>query len=83
MLPCQTDCPHYCQGCHKTCASWRVLQQRQHEDQQRKKEYLRRATPDGALNHIAAGRWTARGDKGAVRRFFMPKTLCSAGPDVV
>ena len=43
MLPCQTDCPHYCQGCHKTCASWRVLQQRQHEDQQRKKEYLRRA----------------------------------------
>lgn len=43
MLPCQTNCPHYCQGCHKTCASWRVLQQRQREDQQRKKDYLRRA----------------------------------------
>lgn len=43
MLPCQTNCPHYCQGCHKTCAQWRILQQRQHEEQQRKKEYLRRA----------------------------------------
>ena len=43
MLPCQTNCPHYCQGCHKTCASWRVLQQRQREDRQRQKDYLRRA----------------------------------------
>ena len=39
MMPCQKDCAAYCKGCHKT----RELQQRQHEDQQRRKEYLRRA----------------------------------------
>ena len=43
MLPCQTNCPHYCQGCHKSCAAWRELQRHQHEEQQRKKEYLRSA----------------------------------------
>ena len=43
MLPCQSNCPAYCVGCHKACSHWRALQQRQHEDQQRKKEYLRRA----------------------------------------
>ena len=43
MLPCQTDCPRYCAGCHKTCTAWRALQQRQQEDRERRKAYLRRA----------------------------------------
>lgn len=43
MLPCQTNCSHYCAGCHKTCEAWRLLQQRQQEDRRRRKEYLRRA----------------------------------------
>ena len=59
MLPCQTNCPHYCQGCHKTCAQWRVLQQRQHEEQQRKKEYLRRANE--ACRQMLHSYWQAGG----------------------
>lgn len=43
MLPCQKTCGAYCEGCHKTCARWRVMQERQREDAARKKEYLRRA----------------------------------------
>ncbi len=43
MLPCQTNCPRYCAGCHKTCTAWRALQQRQQEDRERRKAYLRRA----------------------------------------
>jgi len=23
MLPCQTGCPSYREGCHKTCPQWR------------------------------------------------------------
>ena len=36
-------CPFYQEGCHKTCAAWRALQQRQQEDRERRKAYLRRA----------------------------------------
>lgn len=43
MLPCQTTCRAYCEGCHKTCQYWRLLQQCQYRERQRKKEYLRRA----------------------------------------
>ena len=24
MLPCQTTCPRYAEGCHKTCAAWKL-----------------------------------------------------------
>ncbi|MDO5777921.1 MAG: hypothetical protein Q4Q08_06465 [Eubacteriales bacterium] len=43
MLPCRKNCPHYCEGCHKTCAVWRMVQACQREENARKKEYLRRA----------------------------------------
>ena len=32
MLPCQTGCPSYRKGCHKTCPQWRLFQE--------KKQYL-------------------------------------------
>ena len=89
MLPCQKTCPHYCEGCHKTCTAWRTLQQRQQEDRQRKKEYLRRANeagrrlygpPDGPLKLCPPD----GGLHGEMRSaaFFLP-VVCSAVPDVV
>ena len=41
MLPCQTSCPHYAAGCHKTCAAWRRFQQRQQAANEAKRRYLR------------------------------------------
>ena len=41
MLPCQSSCPAYCPGCHKTCARWKRFQQEQREERQAKKQYLR------------------------------------------
>ena len=40
MLPCQTACPTYQEGCHKTCARWRIFQERQCAQRQEKKQYL-------------------------------------------
>ena len=41
MLPCQSSCPAYCPGCHKTCAQWKQFQQAQRETREAKKQYLR------------------------------------------
>ena len=43
MLPCQKNCHAYCTGCHKSCPHFRAMQEQQHRDLIRKKEYLRRA----------------------------------------
>ena len=43
MLPCQKNCHAYCPGCHKSCPHFRAMQEQQHRDLIRKKEYLRRA----------------------------------------
>ena len=43
MLPCQKNCHAYCPGCHKSCPHFRAMQEQQHRDLARKKEYLRRA----------------------------------------
>ena len=40
MIPCQSSCDHYCEGCHKTCAKWRLLQARNRMERQKKKDYL-------------------------------------------
>lgn len=40
MLPCQNTCPNYQQGCHKSCAAWKELQERQRLQRQQKKAYL-------------------------------------------
>jgi hypothetical protein len=40
MLPCQSGCPNYHCGCHKTCESWQVFQQEQALQRQAKKRYL-------------------------------------------
>lgn len=36
MIPCRSSCPHYAEGCHKTCTYWKNYQ-RELQDQQRKK----------------------------------------------
>lgn len=41
MLPCQTGCPDYREGCHKSCSRWTVLQNEQRDQRQAKKQYLR------------------------------------------
>ena len=40
MLPCRNSCPDYCEGCHKSCARWKTLQQEARARQQAKKAYL-------------------------------------------
>ena len=40
MLPCQSSCPRYREGCHKTCPQWRQFQAEQQAQRQAKKEYL-------------------------------------------
>lgn len=40
MLPCQSDCPSFHDGCHKSCAYWREFQARQTVQRQAKKSYL-------------------------------------------
>ena len=40
MLPCQSKCPSYREGCHKTCPQWRQFQAEQQAQRQAKKEYL-------------------------------------------
>lgn len=40
MIPCSSTCDRYCEGCHKTCAKWRLLQAKNRLERQRKKDYL-------------------------------------------
>lgn len=40
MLPCQTGCSHYCEGCHKNCVHWKAFLQSQKIENRKKKEYL-------------------------------------------
>ena len=40
MLPCQSSCPSFCQGCHKTCGRWKEFQLQQRAQRQAKKDYL-------------------------------------------
>ena len=41
MLPCQTCCPDYTPGCHKSCAAWERFQENQRLERQAKKDYLK------------------------------------------
>ena len=43
MIPCREGCAQYQEGCHKTCPRWRAMQEQQHAETARKKEYLRQA----------------------------------------
>ncbi|CCX37557.1 uncharacterized protein BN452_01488 [Clostridium sp. CAG:1013] len=40
MIPCQSTCGHYCEGCHKQCAKWKLLQAKNRAENQKKKDYL-------------------------------------------
>ena len=40
MIPCQATCGSYCEGCHKNCAKWKVLQAKNRRERQKKKDYL-------------------------------------------
>ena len=40
MIPCQSTCDHYCEGCHKHCAKWKLLQAKNRVENQKKKDYL-------------------------------------------
>ncbi len=40
MIPCQATCDRYCEGCHKNCAKWKLLQAKNRMDRQKKKVYL-------------------------------------------
>lgn len=40
MLPCQTSCLSYRNGCHKTCGRWKKFQAEQQVQREAKKRYL-------------------------------------------
>lgn len=40
MIPCQSTCPRYCPGCHKSCPQWRARQSALQEERQKKRAYL-------------------------------------------
>ena len=40
MIPCRVSCPHFCEGCHKTCATCKRFQEQQVLVRRRKKAYL-------------------------------------------
>ena len=40
MLSCQTTCPTYQIGCHKTCTRWKAFQSDQRQKRQAQKRYL-------------------------------------------
>ena len=41
MLPCQTKCPNFYSGCHKSCDAWAAFQRRQAQERQAQKQYLK------------------------------------------
>lgn len=41
MIPCQSTCGDYREGCHKSCARWRAFQARLREERLAKKAYLK------------------------------------------
>lgn len=40
MLPCQSKCSRYFEGCHKSCARWELMCKANQISQKRKKAYL-------------------------------------------
>ena len=40
MLPCQSSCPRYREGCHKTCSQWKTFVRRNGIEREKKKKYL-------------------------------------------
>ncbi len=40
MIPCRSGCANYCDGCHKTCAHWKELQEKNKAERLEKKAYL-------------------------------------------
>ena len=50
MIPCRSSCPHYAEGCHKTCAYWKSYQ-RELQDQQRKKMQWLKAQNEVCTGH--------------------------------
>ena len=40
MLPCQSRCPQYYEGCHKICAAWKQYRAASAEDHRRRRAYL-------------------------------------------
>ena len=40
MLPCQSSCPRYREGCHKTCSQWKTFVRRNGIEREKKKIYL-------------------------------------------
>ncbi len=41
MIPCQSTCSDYCEGCHKNCTRWADFQQQKSRERQAKKDYLK------------------------------------------
>lgn len=42
MIPCKDSCDCYTEGCHKQCAKWKALQEKQQLERAKKKAYLQK-----------------------------------------
>ena len=67
MLPCQSRCPQYYEGCHKTCAAWKKYRAASAEDSAAAVPILTITAGSVPMWSAGAGRWTLTG-------------LCGSGP---
>ena len=76
MPPCQSQCPSYHSGCHKSCACWKAFQERQRLQRQAKKKYLKfyatRCAPNPSASSLPDSPAVRRGD-------CMPALSCHGG----
>ena len=52
MLPCQSSCAAFQEGCHKNCAYWLSFQEEQRRQREAKKRYLE----SHSLSHVQTAR---------------------------
>ena len=75
MLPCQSQCPSYHSGCHKSCACWKAFQERQRLQRQAKRSIsssTARCAPNPSASSLPDSPAVRRGD-------CMPARSCHGG----
>ena len=55
-LPCSKTCLYYCEGCHKTCQSWKEEKEKRKKQGEKARAYLKyhRETCTAILRQFAA-----------------------------
>ena len=64
MLPCQSKCPSYREGCHKTCPQWRQFQAEQQAQQEQAASQRTPASGGNAQTPVQASVYIAASGNG-------------------